>query len=97
MGSASSRVDNKLRFGNDMGSATRNKFVIGQERGPAKDKIFLEPVTTKVKRVIEIAHNEHKEHKKTKNKTLVKKESNTKRISKINNVENHSNHNIWFV
>lgn len=44
-------------FGADMEIAIHDKFVMGLEKGPAKDKIFLEPVTTKLERVIEIANN----------------------------------------
>lgn len=44
-------------FGTHLNTAIRDKFVMGLEKGPAKDKIFLENVTTPFEKVLEIANN----------------------------------------
>lgn len=44
-------------FGTCLETAIRDKFVMGLEMGPARDKIFLEAVTVKLDKVVEIANN----------------------------------------
>ncbi|XP_036343688.1 uncharacterized protein K02A2.6-like, partial [Rhagoletis pomonella] len=45
------------KFGNFLDTAMRDKFVMGLERGPARDKIFLEDITScTMQRVVEIAN-----------------------------------------
>lgn len=44
-------------FGEHLDTAIRDKFVMGLEKGPARDKIFLEAVTCSYQKVIEVANN----------------------------------------
>ncbi|XP_065356388.1 uncharacterized protein LOC135950789 [Calliphora vicina] len=44
-------------FGANLETAIRDKFVMGLEKGPARDKIFLESVESSFEKVVEIANN----------------------------------------
>lgn len=77
-------------FGTHLETAIRDKFVMGLEKGPAIDKIFLEPVTTRFERVKEIANNaEYVLHQYQ--KCEVKREADLNYIKKRGNVTQQKN------
>ncbi|XP_065361993.1 uncharacterized protein LOC135955568 [Calliphora vicina] len=47
----------QCEFGNILSTVVRDKFIMGLERGPARDKIFLESLSLTFENALEIANN----------------------------------------